>query len=99
MHARNLRLYVNTPVATSDADLKQIAANSDGIILMNYDQHQTTSDPGPIASQEWFVGNLQPRAQNRAQGKAHLRRRQLRLRLDALHPQSQRAAGIPNRKC
>ena len=25
---------------------------------MNYDQHQVTSEPGPIASQEWFVGNL-----------------------------------------
>ncbi len=53
-----LRLYVNTAVATSDANLKAIAANSDGIILMNYDQHQTTSEPGPIASQDWFVGNL-----------------------------------------
>jgi cellulose synthase/poly-beta-1,6-N-acetylglucosamine synthase-like glycosyltransferase/peptidoglycan/xylan/chitin deacetylase (PgdA/CDA1 family)/spore germination protein YaaH len=53
-----LRLYVNTAVATSDADLKAIAQNSDGIILMNYDEHQTTSDPGPIASQDWFVGNL-----------------------------------------
>ena len=59
MHSRNLRLYVNVAVATSDSDLKQIAANSDGIILMNYDQHQTTSDPGPIASQPWFVGKLQ----------------------------------------
>jgi cellulose synthase/poly-beta-1,6-N-acetylglucosamine synthase-like glycosyltransferase/peptidoglycan/xylan/chitin deacetylase (PgdA/CDA1 family)/spore germination protein YaaH len=58
MHPRNLRLYVNTAVATTDSDLKQIAANSDGIILMNYDQHQTTSDPGPIADQEWFTGNL-----------------------------------------
>jgi cellulose synthase/poly-beta-1,6-N-acetylglucosamine synthase-like glycosyltransferase/peptidoglycan/xylan/chitin deacetylase (PgdA/CDA1 family)/spore germination protein YaaH len=58
MHANNLRLYVNTPVSTPDADLSQIAANSDGIILMNYDQHQTTSNPGPIASQDWFVGNL-----------------------------------------
>jgi cellulose synthase/poly-beta-1,6-N-acetylglucosamine synthase-like glycosyltransferase/peptidoglycan/xylan/chitin deacetylase (PgdA/CDA1 family)/spore germination protein YaaH len=53
-----LRLYVNTAAATSDADLKAIAQNSDGIILMNYDQHQTTSDPGPIASQDWFVANL-----------------------------------------
>jgi len=53
-----LRLYVNTAVATSDADLKAIADNSDGIILMNYDEHQTTSEPGPIASQDWFVGNL-----------------------------------------
>ena len=58
MHPRNLRLYVNVAVATSDDDLKTIAANSDGIILMNYDEHQTTSDPGPIASQDWFVGNL-----------------------------------------
>jgi cellulose synthase/poly-beta-1,6-N-acetylglucosamine synthase-like glycosyltransferase/peptidoglycan/xylan/chitin deacetylase (PgdA/CDA1 family)/spore germination protein YaaH len=58
MHSHNLRLYVNTAVSTPDADLKQISANSDGIILMNYDQHQVTSDPGPIASQEWFVGNL-----------------------------------------
>jgi spore germination protein YaaH len=54
----NVRLLVNTAIATSDADLKTIAGNSDGIILMNYDQHQTTSDPGPIASQDWFVANL-----------------------------------------
>ena len=58
MHARNLTLYVNVAVATSDSDLKAIAANSDGIVLMNYDQHQTTSDPGPVASQTWFIGNL-----------------------------------------
>jgi cellulose synthase/poly-beta-1,6-N-acetylglucosamine synthase-like glycosyltransferase/peptidoglycan/xylan/chitin deacetylase (PgdA/CDA1 family)/spore germination protein YaaH len=58
LHPLDLRLYVNTAVATPDADLKQIAANSDGIILMNYDEHQTTSDPGPIASQDWFVDNL-----------------------------------------
>ncbi len=58
MHARDLRLYVNAAVATSDDDLKAIAASSDGIILMNYDEHQTTSDPGPVASQKWFIGNL-----------------------------------------
>ena len=58
LHSRDLRLYVNTAVAASDTELKQIAANSDGIILMNYDEHQTTSDPGPIASQDWFVANL-----------------------------------------
>ena len=59
MHPRNLRLYVNArrrhrrrrPQAA-------IAANSDGIVLMNYDEHQITSDPGPVASQEWFVANL-----------------------------------------
>src|ERR1700677_2997350 len=58
LHSRDLHLYVNTAVATSDNDMKQIAANSDGIILMNYDEHQTTSDAGPIASQDWFAANL-----------------------------------------
>ena len=58
LHARNLRLYVNVAVASSDNDLKTIAANSDGIVLMNYDQHEVDSDPGPIASQDWFVANL-----------------------------------------
>ena len=58
MHPRNLRLYVNVPVATSAGDLKAIAANSDGIILMDYDQHEVDSNPGPIASQDWFVSNL-----------------------------------------
>jgi cellulose synthase/poly-beta-1,6-N-acetylglucosamine synthase-like glycosyltransferase/peptidoglycan/xylan/chitin deacetylase (PgdA/CDA1 family)/spore germination protein YaaH len=58
MRSRNLRLYVNVAVATSDANLRQISANSDGIILMNYDEHEETSDPGPIASQDWFLGNL-----------------------------------------
>jgi cellulose synthase/poly-beta-1,6-N-acetylglucosamine synthase-like glycosyltransferase/peptidoglycan/xylan/chitin deacetylase (PgdA/CDA1 family)/spore germination protein YaaH len=58
MHPRNLKLYVNVAASTSDSDLKLIAANSDGIVLMNYDEHQTTSEPGPIAAQSWFIGNL-----------------------------------------
>jgi cellulose synthase/poly-beta-1,6-N-acetylglucosamine synthase-like glycosyltransferase/peptidoglycan/xylan/chitin deacetylase (PgdA/CDA1 family)/spore germination protein YaaH len=58
MHPLNLRLYVNTAVSDEDADLKLIAANSDGILLMNYDEHEVDSLPGPIASQEWFVANL-----------------------------------------
>jgi cellulose synthase/poly-beta-1,6-N-acetylglucosamine synthase-like glycosyltransferase/peptidoglycan/xylan/chitin deacetylase (PgdA/CDA1 family)/spore germination protein YaaH len=58
LHAHNLRLYVNTLYNASDDELRQTAANSDGVILMNYDQHQTTGGPGPIASQEWFTANL-----------------------------------------
>jgi cellulose synthase/poly-beta-1,6-N-acetylglucosamine synthase-like glycosyltransferase/peptidoglycan/xylan/chitin deacetylase (PgdA/CDA1 family)/spore germination protein YaaH len=57
-HSRNLRLYVNVPVGDDDFDMKFIAANSDGIILMNYDQHQTGTDPGPVAGQDWFADNL-----------------------------------------
>ena len=57
-HPRNLRLYVNTPVGDDDFDLKGISEHSDGLLLMNYDQHQTDSGPGPIAAQDWFIDNL-----------------------------------------
>ena len=54
----NLRLYVNVAVSTPPAQLKQMAASTDGLILMNYDEHEVESEPGPIASQSWFVANL-----------------------------------------
>ncbi len=56
LHARNLRLYVSMAASTDEQSLKMAAANSDGIVLMNYDQH--TAEPGPVASQDWFVNNL-----------------------------------------
>jgi peptidoglycan-N-acetylglucosamine deacetylase len=58
MHPKGRRLYVNTPVGDDDFDLKTISEHSDGLLLMNYDQHQTESEPGPIAAQDWFVDNL-----------------------------------------
>ncbi|HVJ07158.1 MAG TPA: glycosyltransferase [Acidisarcina sp.] len=59
LHAKNLRLYVNTGVGASDDELKFLAANSDAILLMNYDEHEMESEPGPVAGQEWFTANLQ----------------------------------------
>ena len=59
MHARNLHLYVNVAALTPNDQLAQIAGNSDGIVLMNYDEHEANSDPGPVASQNWFIANLQ----------------------------------------
>ena len=59
MHPHNLRLYVNVAASASESDLETIAANSDYIVLMNYDQHETNSEPGPVAAQDWFVANLQ----------------------------------------
>ncbi len=55
---RNLKLYVNAPVGDDSFDLKYMADHSDGLLLMNYDQHQTESAPGPIAAQDWFLDNL-----------------------------------------
>jgi cellulose synthase/poly-beta-1,6-N-acetylglucosamine synthase-like glycosyltransferase/spore germination protein YaaH/peptidoglycan/xylan/chitin deacetylase (PgdA/CDA1 family) len=59
LHSRQFRLYVNVPSQAPDSDLKAIAENSDGVVLMNYDEHEANSDPGPVASQNWFIGNLQ----------------------------------------
>ncbi len=59
LHARGMKLYVNVPVADKDFDYPGLADAADGLVLMNYDQHQTTSGPGPVAAQDWFVSNLQ----------------------------------------
>ena len=59
LHARRLKLYVNVPAGDDDFDYKYLAAHSDGLILMNYDQHSGGSRAGPIASQDWFVDNLE----------------------------------------
>jgi cellulose synthase/poly-beta-1,6-N-acetylglucosamine synthase-like glycosyltransferase/peptidoglycan/xylan/chitin deacetylase (PgdA/CDA1 family)/spore germination protein YaaH len=59
LHARNKRLYVNTPVDDVDFDIPAIAAHADALLLMDQDEHQSLSAPGPIASQDWFVDNLQ----------------------------------------
>jgi cellulose synthase/poly-beta-1,6-N-acetylglucosamine synthase-like glycosyltransferase/peptidoglycan/xylan/chitin deacetylase (PgdA/CDA1 family)/spore germination protein YaaH len=58
-HPRNLRLYVNTPTGAPDKELKFVGQHSDGVLLMNYDQHENTSAPGPIAAEDWFENNLQ----------------------------------------
>ena len=58
LHPRNLRLYVNVGVSTTPEDLKRISENSDGVVLMNYDEHELESQPGPVASQDWFIANL-----------------------------------------
>ena len=59
LHAKGLRLYLNTPVADPDFDLGFLAGHSDGLLMLDYDEHQNLSEPGPIASQDWFTDNLQ----------------------------------------
>ena len=58
-HAKNRRLYVNVGVGNKDWFLKALAANTDGVILMDYDQHEDSSEPGPVAAEDWFDNNLQ----------------------------------------
>ncbi len=56
--AKDLKVYVNVQSGADDAFLKLAAQNSDGIILMNYDEHEESSVPGPVAAEPWFEKNL-----------------------------------------
>jgi len=58
LQAKHLRLYVNAQVGANDAFLKGLGKSTDGVILMNYDQHESESEPGPVAAQDWFETNL-----------------------------------------
>jgi len=59
LHARGMKLYVNLPADDDDYDYAFIARHSDGVILMNYDEHSSTSGPGAVSSQDFFVRNVQ----------------------------------------
>ena len=57
-HPRNLRVYITVPVSSSETEMQFYAGNSDGLILMDYGQHQDGTVAGPVAGQDWFEDNL-----------------------------------------
>ncbi|HWX93832.1 MAG TPA: glycosyltransferase [Terriglobales bacterium] len=59
LHASGLKLYVSVPARDRDFDYAAIAARTDGIVLMNYDEHESENEAGPVASQDWFTKNLE----------------------------------------
>ena len=57
LHARpDLHLMVALPAADPDYDYAFFGKAADWIVLMDYDQ--STAEPGPIASQSWFLKNI-----------------------------------------
>jgi cellulose synthase/poly-beta-1,6-N-acetylglucosamine synthase-like glycosyltransferase/spore germination protein YaaH/peptidoglycan/xylan/chitin deacetylase (PgdA/CDA1 family) len=58
LHSRGLKLMVALPAADWSYNYKYLAAQTDAIILMNYDFHWPTSAPGPIAPQDWFQRDI-----------------------------------------
>jgi cellulose synthase/poly-beta-1,6-N-acetylglucosamine synthase-like glycosyltransferase/spore germination protein YaaH/peptidoglycan/xylan/chitin deacetylase (PgdA/CDA1 family) len=59
LHAVGLKLMVALPARDDSYDYEYFGKQVDAIVLMNYDEHWLTSPPGPIASQDWYVENLQ----------------------------------------
>jgi cellulose synthase/poly-beta-1,6-N-acetylglucosamine synthase-like glycosyltransferase/spore germination protein YaaH/peptidoglycan/xylan/chitin deacetylase (PgdA/CDA1 family) len=58
LHTRGMKLYVAVPPHSSEYNYPAIAAAADGVVLMNYDEHYPGAASGPVASQDWFVQNL-----------------------------------------
>jgi cellulose synthase/poly-beta-1,6-N-acetylglucosamine synthase-like glycosyltransferase/spore germination protein YaaH/peptidoglycan/xylan/chitin deacetylase (PgdA/CDA1 family) len=59
LHAKGMKLYVSVPPHNEDFDYPAVASHVDGVVLMNYDEHYPEGTPGPVASQDWFVANLE----------------------------------------
>ena len=49
-----LILSLSVPADDNNYDYRNLAAASDYLIVMDYDQHWATGQPGPIASLDWF---------------------------------------------
>ncbi len=48
----------SAPPGDEAFDLKRLAALEDYLLLMIYDEHEQSSAPGPVASEEWFTDQL-----------------------------------------
>ena len=59
LHAKGMKLYVSVPPHNEDFNYSAVASRVDGVVLMNYDEHYPEGTPGPVASQDWFVANLE----------------------------------------
>jgi cellulose synthase/poly-beta-1,6-N-acetylglucosamine synthase-like glycosyltransferase/spore germination protein YaaH/peptidoglycan/xylan/chitin deacetylase (PgdA/CDA1 family) len=58
LHPRGMKLYVAVPPHNNEYHYAAVAAAADGVVLMNYDEHYPGAASGPVASQDWFVENL-----------------------------------------
>ncbi|MEP9359701.1 glycosyltransferase [Sphingomonas sp. KR3-1] len=53
-----LSIAVTVPAQDDDWNMKAYAAVTDRVILMDYDEHAPVTAAGPIASQAWFVQQM-----------------------------------------
>jgi len=61
LHSKGQKLYVSVPAGNPDFPYRKVSDASDGVVLMNYDEHYsgTGGAAGPVASQDWFTKNLE----------------------------------------
>jgi cellulose synthase/poly-beta-1,6-N-acetylglucosamine synthase-like glycosyltransferase/peptidoglycan/xylan/chitin deacetylase (PgdA/CDA1 family)/spore germination protein YaaH len=51
-------IWVTAPIDDAAWPLKRLQAAASTLVLMNYDEHWSTGDPGPAAGQDWLEQNL-----------------------------------------
>src|SRR5207248_351969 len=52
LHPRGFLVTVDVPADPKDVPVERLAASSDFLVLMAYDEHSADDDPGPIATPE-----------------------------------------------
>ncbi|MDR4947437.1 polysaccharide deacetylase family protein [Neobacillus cucumis] len=57
-HQHNLLVTIDVPPNNTAFDYISLAKNADRIIVMQYDQHNSQSKPGPIAPTDWVKESL-----------------------------------------
>jgi cellulose synthase/poly-beta-1,6-N-acetylglucosamine synthase-like glycosyltransferase/peptidoglycan/xylan/chitin deacetylase (PgdA/CDA1 family)/spore germination protein YaaH len=60
-HPLGLEVSQSVPLADPAFDYRGLATATDDLILMAYDEHWSSSQAGPIASQEWYAAALRRR--------------------------------------
>ncbi|WP_419825432.1 glycosyltransferase [Sphingomonas sp.] len=55
---RGLLVTLAVPVGDDDWNLRAYARSADRLFVMDYDEHYPEGQPGPIASQGWFVDRM-----------------------------------------
>jgi cellulose synthase/poly-beta-1,6-N-acetylglucosamine synthase-like glycosyltransferase/peptidoglycan/xylan/chitin deacetylase (PgdA/CDA1 family)/spore germination protein YaaH len=60
LRSKGMKLYVSMQARNQEYDYAAVASRVDGVVLMNYDEHYPSpGTAGPVASQDWFLANLQ----------------------------------------
>ena len=59
LHMVGKTLSVDVPISNTLYILPEIAKHVDLVFLMAYDEHWSTSPPGPIASRDWFTRGVE----------------------------------------
>jgi spore germination protein YaaH len=61
LKASGRQLWVTALLSSDPAYLRELAAATDAVVLMAYDQCWATSTPGPVAGQDWLERTLDAR--------------------------------------